>query len=135
MQEGDGQIGHPIQRIDYDLSVEPRKTDNSPILPHTISDQTSPAAMMRQMGFDPSKNMTPMQFLVAVMNDDCEKIFKNEKRRKRMMDKGGVAMSYRLEAAKTAAKYMHMEMPKISVSKTDEAKFGDELERRVASGQ
>lgn len=134
MSDGEGQIGHPHQRTSYDLAVEPRKTDNSPTLGSETVEYRSPAAMMRQMGFDPSKNMTPLQFLVAVLNDDVDLIFKNETRRKRMKDKGGMALSYRIEAAKTAAKYLHMEMPKVSIEENSKGKFGEELARGIAAG-
>jgi len=134
MKDRDGQLGHPIQRKDYDLSKNARDNDNPPTLTNEPNEYRSPAVMMRQMGFDPSKNMTPLQFLVAVMNDDLDAIFKNEKRRARYESKGGLAMNYRIEAAKTAAKYMHMQMPTVTISEGNEGKFGEGLARGIAAG-
>ena len=126
--------GHPIQRQDLDLSKEPKKSDNGAFLGDETSTFRSPAAMMRQMGFDPTKSMTPLQFLCAVYNDDLDLIFKNEKRKKRYQDKGGLGLSYRVEAAKTAAKYIHMQMPSVQISKGSDSKFGDELAQAAAKG-
>lgn len=136
MQEETPQVrGHPVQRKDYDLSKEPRKASVRIDTDFTRADATSPAAIMRQMGFDPNQYMTPLQFLVAVMNDDIDRIYKNEKRLARMKSKGGIALSYRIDAAKTAARYIHMEMPKVSIENGGSEKFGTELAQRIASGQ
>lgn len=89
--------------------------------------------MMRAMGFCPSKNMTPLQFLIAVFNDETALIYRDEKKRKKTDDRGGIGLSYRLEAAKTAARYMHMEMPKIQIN-TDEGNFGESLTRAAQQG-
>jgi len=141
MMDGDdlGKLGHPIQRVSHDLSREPRRIREQgqtvSIQPNASkADTRSPDDMMRQMGFDPTKKMNPLQFLLAVMNDDLEVIFKNEKRRNRMEGKGGIAMSYRIEAAKTASRYLHMELPKITVSKDDKGGFGDSLSQAINQG-
>jgi hypothetical protein len=134
MSKGDGQIGFPVEKKQYDLSAEPRDSKYAPTLSHDESKHRSPAALMRQMGFDPNKHMTPLQFLVAVMNDETGLIFKRDNRRKRIEDKGGIALSYRVEAAKTAAKYMHMEMPKITYEDKGVEKFGEDLARNIAAG-
>lgn len=136
--EGDGQgkLGHPIQREDLDLTREPREARHhgheAPQLPHDKSESRDPVNLMQAMGFSPTKHMTPLQFLLAVVNDDIHAIFKNEKRLKRIEGRGGIAINYRIEAAKTAAKYLHMEQPKLSVQKNEDAKFGDELSSNIA---
>lgn len=140
MSDGDVQdLGHPRQRKSFDLSQEPRELrrddKQSPDLVHGVnSDRRDPADMMRQMGFDPTKNMNPLQFLIAVMNDDIDKLFKNEKRRKRIEGRGGIAINYRIEAAKTAAKFIHMELPKVSIQKDEGDGFGDSLSNAIAQG-
>lgn len=137
--EGDAPIGHPIQRKDFDLSTDPRELrrdgKEAPVLAHgDRSDQRTPEAMMRQMGFEPSENMTPLQFLIAVYNDDLDKIFKDEKRRSRMKTKGGLALSYRIEAAKTTAKFLHQEAPKPTAIDTGGEQFAAKLEQAMAEG-
>lgn len=140
MKQGDGQeVGHPIQRKSFDLTQDPRELrrdgKKAPDLMHgDRSDRRDPEDIMRQMGFDPSKNMTPLQFLIAVMNDDIDAIFKNEKRKTRIEGKGGIAMSYRIEAAKTAAKFMHMELPKVTYQKEEGGSFGEGLAQAIAQG-
>lgn len=132
-----GPIKPPVQREDLDLSQRPNGNphiENPARLPHWGTDYRSPADMMRSMGFDPNSTMTPLQFLVAVYNDDLDKVFRNEKRRDRMKAKGGIAMSYRTEAAKTAAKYMHMQMPQVAVTKDERSTFGAELAAGIAKG-
>ena len=100
--EGSDKIGLPIQRKDYDLTKDTDKTDNPPeALSHDDSRFRSPAALMRQMGFDPTSSMTPLQFMTAVYNDDLEKIFKPGKRLETYKSKGGIALSYRLERPNT----------------------------------
>lgn len=89
--------------------------------------------MMRTMGFDPNTTMTPLQFLVAVYNDDLEKIFRNETKRKDAESRGGIGLSYRVEAAKTASRYIHMEMPKVSIS-DDTGNFGESLAQAARAG-
>jgi len=131
-------IGHPIQREDHDLSQDPRELRRDGKDAPKLSDGVqvgirSPAAMMREMGFSPTSNMTPLQFLVAVYNDDLEKVFKNEKRRTRMEGKGGIALNYRIECAKTAAKYLHMEMPKVTIA-DDAGGFGESLSKAITDG-
>ena len=138
-EDGLGKVGHPIQRKSHDLSQEARRLRESGkstiTLEHGSNAETrSPEDMMRQMGFDPSKYMNPLQFLIAVQNDDLELIFKNEKRRARMEGKGGIAMSYRLEAAKTASKYLHQQLPSITVSKNEGGGFGESLSKAITQG-
>lgn len=139
MMDRDGRKDHPVQRIDLDLSQEPRelRRDGLPA-PELISDRHSntrnPTEMMRAMGFDPTKNFTPLQFLMAVVNDDLDMIFKNEKRRERMRGKGGLALSYRIEAAKTAAKFMHKEQPKALVKDDGADNFGESLTKAIQGG-
>lgn len=135
----DGQkIGYPHQRKDLDLSKDPRDVRDAggkaPSLGATRADDRCAQEMMRQLGFEPSKYMTPLQFMLAVMNDDLDKIYKNEIRRKRMEQRGGISMQYRSEAAKTAARYLHMQMPTITVSKDEGGSFGDELSNAINSG-
>lgn len=140
MSEGDVQeLGHPIQRKSFDLSQDPielrRDGKKAPDLVHGVnSDRRDPEDLMRQMGFDPSKNMNPLQFLIAVFNDDVDLIFKNETRRKRIESKGGITLSHRIECAKTAAKFMHMELPKVSVQKEEGGGFGESLSSAIAQG-
>ena len=43
-------------------------------------------------------------------------------------------MQYRLEAAKTAAKFIHMEMPKLQITSQQEKGFGEELSNAIAAG-
>jgi len=129
----------PHQRTSYDLSKDSylvRRHGGKKDAPidNTPSDKRTPDDLMRQMGFEPSKSMNPLQFLLAVMNDDLDAIFKNEARRKRMEQKGGMALSYRLEAAKTASKYMHMELPKVSIQKDETNGFGEALSNAIEKG-
>lgn len=126
----------PVQRKDYDLSTKPAFSKNPPA-PRSKDNNAyrSPAAMMREMGFDPTgRHMTPLQFLVAVMNDEVDMIYRDEKKRNIAKGKGGISLSYRVECAKTAAKYMHMEMPKVTITSGEEARFGDKLAESVAAG-
>jgi hypothetical protein len=105
----------------------------APRLNNATSDNRSPAMMMRSLGFCPTKHMTPLQFLIAVMNDELDMVFKNEKKKEQTRSKGGIAMSYRVECAKTAAKYMHMEMPKVEV-REEGTGFGEALMRAASAG-
>jgi hypothetical protein len=89
---------------------------------------------MRQLGFDPTENMSPLQFLMAVYNDRLDLIFKNVKRRARAESKGGISIAYRLEAAKTVAKYIHMEMPKMQINESEKDTFGKDLAEAAARG-
>lgn len=138
MAEDDQKIGHPKQRKKYDLSVEHRELRRdglpAPSFKSVRSDQKSPEDLMRELGFEPTKDMTPLQFLLAVTNDRLDLIFKNETRRKRIEGKGGLAMQYRLEAAKTAVKYTEMEMPKMQIQSNADAGFGEQLQNAIASG-
>ena len=106
----------------------------APLVRGTNADRRSPDEIMRSMGFEPSKYMNPLQFLIAVMNDDLDALFKNEKRKTRIAGKGGVAVNYRLAAAQTAARYLHMELPKITVQKDDVGGFGDGLSEAIEMG-
>lgn len=87
---------------------------------------------MRAMGFCPTKYMTPMQFLIAVYNDDLDLIYKNERRKKTIADRGGIGMAYRLEAAKTASKYVHMELPKTQI--VEDGDYGASLHKAALAG-
>lgn len=126
----------PVQLVNYDLTKErPNgRQPNSPPMTNERSDYRNPAAMMRDMGFDPNTTMTPLQFLVAVYNDDLEKVYRSEKKRKEVEDKGGIGMSYRLEAAKTATKFVHMEMPKIQINEGETSTYGDKLVQAGLAG-
>lgn len=139
MSDDKGEITPPrppreLRGAGYDLASAPHSNRHPPVKCDTPNDYKSPAVMMRELGFAPDKYMTPMQFLVALMNDDLALIFKNEKRRKNMENKGGIGLSHRLEAAKTAAKYMHMQMPSVQIQKGEDNSFGNKLAEAVASG-
>ncbi len=123
----------PIQRQDYDLTQPPRISDNPPKTRNTKAELRNPAEMMRDLGFCPTSSMTPLQFLVAVMNDDADALFRQEKKRNMMKGKG-IGMNYRLEAAKTAAKYFHMAQPQINIQAQSESKFADELQQAISKG-
>jgi hypothetical protein len=129
-----GKIGHPIHRENIDLTQQ-QKDLGIRTIDASRSDNRSPSDMMRQMGFDPNKNMNPLQFLIAVMNDDLELLFKNPKRRARYEGKGGLALNYRIEAAKTAAKYLHMQMPALIIAKNDEGSFRDALTQNLLDAE
>lgn len=125
---------YPVQRKNLDLSQADReKSDIS--FGDTPAEYRSPAKMMQDMGFDPKSNMTPLQFLTAVINDDLEAIFENQKRRDNYRKKGGIGLQHRIECAKTAAKYYHSQMPSYSITKGDDDKFGDELAKAVSKGE
>lgn len=131
--------GYPVQLENYDLSRDPNKLrqtgKTAPNLLHGArADRRDPADIMRQMGFDPSIHMTPLQFLIAVMNDDLDAIFKSKKRRNRMEGKGGFSINYRIECAKTAARYLHMELPKITLQQEETTGFGESLSEAIALG-
>jgi len=95
----------------------------------------SAAEMMRLMGFDPTSHMTPLQFLVAVINDRTDLVYKNESKRNMIELKGGIGISYRVLAAQTAVKYMHQEMPKLQVNINPEGKFADALSKSLARAE
>lgn len=139
MSEGDelGPIGHPIERKAYDHASEQNWTKPGAYAPRpdpmrTPSDDRTPAQMMRAMGFDPTKNMTPLQFLVAVYNNELGLIFKNEKRRILTETRGGIALSSRIEAAKVAAKYMHQQLPNVTILDETKGGYGEGLSSKVA---
>lgn len=123
----------PPQLKDYDLTQPPRISDNPPKTRNTKAGLRSPAQMMRDLGFCPSTSMTPLQFLVAVMNDDADALFKQEKKRNMMKGKG-IGLNYRLEAAKTASKYFHMAQPQINIQAQGDSKFADELQAAISRG-
>lgn len=126
----------PVQREEFDLAQHPKHTDNPANIGQTNADYRNPATLMRSLGFDPNQYMTPLQFLTAVMNDDVDLIYgRNEKRKNRIKDRGGIALNYRIACAQTAVRYFHMEMPKVEIHKGSDDKFGDELARKVASGE
>lgn len=132
-----GKVGHPHQTKDYDLSgraCDVRRTGKAPPLENIRSDYRTPAQMMRALGFDPSKHMDPMQFMMAVLNDRVDLIYTRKKPLARA-EENGISISYRLECAKVMAKYMYMEMPKLSLQQNETVeRFSDELASRIASG-
>lgn len=143
MNKRDGhEVGHPIQRKNLDISKScsyvnkyaSGKDKAVRMINGKLSDRRSPDEIMSAMGFDPSKYMNPLQFLLAVVNDDLDALFKNEKRKTRMAGKGGVAMNYRIAAAQTAAKYLHMELPKTAITKDETERFGEKLAEAIENG-
>ncbi len=125
----------PRQIEDYDLATQPaRLSDNPPVVrfgrPGGLRD---PEQIMRDMGFCPNKNMNPMQFLIAVMNDDTDKLYKQEKKRNMMRGKG-IGLNYRITCAQAAARYMHMALPQVQIQAQSEGKFADELAEAVSKG-
>lgn len=127
-----GIVGYPKEITRNNLTEPPKlaryKGRKAPsFIVGEKSDRRSPADLMRALGFEPTRYMNPLQFLIAVMNDDLDLIFRNEARKKRMMAKGGLAVNYRIEAAKTAARYFHMELPKVTVTKDEGSGFGASL--------
>lgn len=121
-----------IQREVYDLTTEARQNDNSPDLGNVAAELRRPDELMRAMGFEPTVHMNPLQFLTAVYNDDLDKIFRNEKRKKNYEDRGGIALAYRIECAKTAAKYLHSKPPQVHDVKAHEVEFASQLTRATA---
>lgn len=126
----------PRQIADIDLTGNngsaAKRNSGRPISAENTAHR-SPAAIMRSMGFEPSKHMTPLQFMIALYNDDVEAIYKNPIRLAKTQRLGGIAIGYRLEAAKVAARYMHMEMPKVTFNE-ETSVFGDKLAEAQASG-
>ena len=118
----------------FDLSTIPYESDDPPDMRPVPSAYRSPAQMMRDMGFAPDKNMTPLQFLIAVMNDRADLLYKQEKKRN-MMEGKGIGLKYRIECAKTAAKYMHMQMPSVQISEDASGQFAENLAKSVARGE
>lgn len=123
----------PVQLKNLDLTRDRRRAENAPVRTDIRAVYRSPAEMMRELGFDPTRNMTPLQFLVAVYNNDMEAIFKDEKKRNQTAAKGGIGLSYRMECAKTAARYFHMEMPKVQINE-DNGNFGESLTKAAMAG-
>jgi hypothetical protein len=126
----------PPQHADRDLTSNTNgkaRPENAPMLTPVNGGYKSPATLMHELGFTPTKHMTPLQFLVAVYNDDLDLVFKNQKKKDAAEAKGGISLSYRVECAKSAGRYMHMEMPKVSV--TDEGgNFGAALADAARAG-
>lgn len=133
-QNDAGKTKTAIQRKHFDLSVPAKHSDNPPITrrgkPGGI---TSPAEQMRDMGFCPTADMTPLEFLLAVMNEDVDRLYKQEKKRNMMRAKG-IGLNYRVDCAKTAAKFMHMAMPSVHITDASEHKFGDDLAAAISEG-
>ncbi len=124
----------PVMRVDVDLATS-RGPDGSAIAPHVSAFDKSPAELMREMGFDPcTGDMTPLEFLVAVMNDRADKVYRNERKRKLYQERG-IALTYRVSAAKAAARYMHMEMPKLTYVEAEQAGYSGTLAEKVSQGQ
>lgn len=138
----DPKVGHPIQRYDLDISKTAHYINNygdgksKPVKMDNKSNSVgrSPDDIMRSMGFEPSRYMNPLQFLLAVINDDLDALFKNEKRKARIAGKGGVSVNHRLAAAQTASRYFHMELPKIAITKDETDRFGESLAEAIESG-
>ncbi len=122
----------PRQIENYDLSGKDARA--RPPISSTNTAYRTPAELMREMGFDPASTMTPMQFLLAVLNNHLDRVYTNVKKKEKTEAAGGIGMGYRLEAAKTAAKYMHMEMPKVTIDDGREIGFGERLSERVHNG-
>lgn len=134
MADGEKPVKPPVMREDRDLTTENRRTDN-PANGTEPAEFRSPAAMMRQMGFEPnSGDLTPLQFLCAVMNDRADLIYRSEKKRK-SAEVRGISIKHRVECAKTAVKYMHMQMPSVQYTKSEDDEFAKKLEKAVAGGQ
>jgi len=133
--------GHPDEIKAYDLTKRPQDVRRgggiAPPMTAAISKDRTPEELMVSLGFEPNRYITPLQFLIAVFNDDLDIVYRNPTRRRQIESKGGIGIGFRLEAAKTAARYMHMEMPRIAalVDKTkDRGKFGDGLSGAIADG-
>lgn len=126
----------PKQIADHDLTTskngEARKA-NAPSLGSTNAEYRHPADIMRALGFCPTKHMNPLQFLLAVMNDDLDLVFKRETKRAQAEARGGIGLEYRIECAKSAVKYIHMEMPKVSIT-DDVGNFGESLRNASSAG-
>lgn len=120
--------------------VPPRQIKDVDLTKHNTgmsndkADLRSPAYVMRSLGFDPLDTLTPLQFLVAVMNDDVDKIYRDPAKREKMRKKG-ITMPYRIEAAKTASRFIHMAMPSVHVTADTETAFGESLAKAIASGE
>lgn len=127
----------PYQRKNLDLVTEASggcRPKKAPKFNHTEASSREPVQMMRDMGFDPNKYMTPLQFLLAVTNDDVDMIYRDQKKAEKTKERGGIGLSYRMECAKTAAKFLHMEMPKLELKADVTNTFTEELQRAVISG-
>lgn len=94
-----------------------------------------PDEIMRLLGFKPGKDLNPLQFLLAVANDDLGKIYKNPSKRRTMQAKGGIAISLRASCAKTAARFIHLEMPKISFETSSKDDFAGALAGEIEKGK
>lgn len=126
----------PKMRQDLDLTQPPKQIPhaNTPQRDKTNVLFKSPEDMMVEMGFDPETgNLTPLQFMLAVMNDDVDKIYRQKKKREMMRTKG-IGMNYRLDAAKTSSRYMHMAQPQLTVGSRDEDDFHRKLEDNIREG-
>lgn len=128
----------PAQNTVYDLTgvtLGKAKKEGAPELRHTKTEFKEPDEIMRSLGFTPDKYMNPLQFLLAVMNDDLNLVFRNEKRRRATEAKGGISIAYRIECAKTAAKYFHKEMPKLQITTEKDSNFGEVLTAAQAGNE
>ena len=127
----------PIQRhTEIDITTDAKGGSHSELSHGVNAEYRSPADMMRQMGFDPVKYMTPLQFLVAVLNDDADMVFgRSPDAKKERYKARGIGMSYRVQAAKTAAKYLHMEMPKVEYHSSADQEFGQGLQQAIRKGE
>ena len=139
MSKGPKKPGFPVQKKDLKLSISAVdakvRGQEAPQLTHHSADNRTPEQMMDAMGFAPSKNMTPLQFLLAIVNDRTDLIYKSDSKRKRVDANGGISIQYRIEAAKTAARYIHQMMPQIQITKDAGSEFSKELAQALSAGQ
>ena len=123
-------LTHPKQLPgfeDVDLSVTRDPVTNCKTGVLSNGHAARPAQLMRDMGFDPDANITPLQFLTAVVNDDIDLLFKHGVKGNRLKAKGGLGISYRLKAAEVAAKYFHEAVPSLKVTANADAEYSKAL--------
>lgn len=94
----------------------------------------SPAEIMRENGLDPHKHMTPLQFLMAVVNNDVESVYKSEKKRAEIDAKGGFGIGSRIECARTAVRYFHQERAPEKVADQADSGFAQQMADALAGG-
>lgn len=127
--------GFPKMVKDYDLTKERNgmaKTHDMPQLSNSSSQAQSPDEMMRILGFEPTQYMNPLQFLLAVMNNDTHAVYSDPTKLRNANCKGGFSIKYRIECAKIAARFMHMAMPKLNINSNADSKFSHDLQRAIA---
>lgn len=97
----------------------------------------SPAAMMREHGLNPHEYMTPVQFLIAVFNNDIAKVYpgqSGEKKRAELEKKGGIGIGYRIECARAAAKFIHRELQADKGDDGAQSTFAIEMQHAMSKG-